>query len=118
MKVLIRSDVFDIANRVKKFDPAYRVVFDVELNRYQIYSIKLHGAIELIGWTPLSYVCTLPYDELDARAIQYLYDTSTDNLEKIIKSIDDANKHIENETTLKIKQQSLEYAENILRQLS
>ena len=118
MKVLIRSDVFNIANRVKKFDPSYRVVFDNVSNKYQIYSVRLQGEIELIGYVPLSYVCTLPYGELDARVIQYLYDTSIDNWENIIKQIDEENMRVETESNLKVKHQSLEDAENILRQLS
>ena len=38
MKILIKSDVFNICNRVKSFDSSYRVVYDLSTNKYQIYS--------------------------------------------------------------------------------
>ena len=118
MKVLIKSDVYNVCNRIKKFDNSYRVVYDNSSRCYQIYSTSLHGHIELIGWTPLTYVCTLPYKELDARAIQYLYDTSVNNLDSIIKLIDEDNRQLEISNQLKIKQHSLQLAEDKLRQLS
>ncbi len=118
MKVLIKSDLYNINNRIKKFDSSYRVVYDNGLRRYQIYSTRLYGNIELIGWTPLTYVCTLPYEDLDARAIQYLYDTSVDNMENILNQIDENNRSVEVCVNQNIKQQSLTLAENKLRQLS
>ncbi|MBQ7880313.1 MAG: hypothetical protein IJ358_00500 [Clostridia bacterium] len=118
MKILIKSDVYNICNRIKKFDVSYRVVYDTATNAYQIYSTNLQGEIELIGWTPLSYVCRLPYNELDIRCIKYLYDTSVDNLEQIIEQIDATNAKIEHENQLKIQQQSSLIAENKLRQLT
>ena len=118
MKVLIKSDLFDINNRIKKFDASYRVVYDNSLGCYQIYSTNLYGHIELVGWTPLSYVCTLPYRELDVRAIQYLYDTSVEKIEDILSMIDQNNKNVEENSNAEIKNQSLTLAENKLRQLS
>ena len=118
MKILIKSDVYNICNRIKKFDVTYRVVYDTVNNTYQIYSTNLQDEIELIGWTPLSYVCTLPYNQLDARCIKYLYDTSVDNLEDIIKQIDDNNARLEHQNQLNIQQQSSLIAENTLRQLT
>lgn len=118
MKILIKNDLYNICNRVKKFDASYRVVYDNVLRSYEIYSTNLNRPIELIGWTPLSYVCTLPYDELDIRTIQYLYDTSIENVEDILNMIDKNNKDIERCANQKIKHQSLTLAENKLRQLS
>ena len=118
MKVLVRSDVFNICERVKKFDSAYRVVYDNIANTYLIYSTNLNGGIELIGWTPLSYVCTLPYDCLDNRTIDYLYSTRVENLEDIIKQIDEDNQKLERDNQLKLKYQSIALAENKLRQLT
>ena len=118
MKVLIKSDVFDICNRIRKFDASYRVVYDNGSGRYQIYSTKLQGSIELVGWTPLSYVCTLPYNQLDVRAVKYLYDTSIENIDNILNLIDENNKKTEDDTNFKIKHQAIEMAENKLRQLS
>ena len=118
MKVLVKSDVFNICGRVKKFDSSYRVVYDNVANAYQIYSTNLNGGIELIGWTPLSYVCTLPYGQLDERTINHLYCTRVENLEDIISQIDADNQKLEHDNQLKLKCQSIKLAENKLRQLT
>ena len=118
MKILITSDIYNICNRVKHFDSSYRVVYDTSLNKYKIYSIKLSGVNEVVGGVKLSYVCTLPYNELDVRTIQYLYYTSIDNIDDIINRIDSDNKKLEHDNELKLKQQSLLKAENKLRELT
>ena len=73
-------------------------------------------SFELIGGLKLSYVCTLPYDQLDARSIKYLYETSVENLEDIIRSIDCANKKIEVDNEVKLKANAYLVAENKLGQ--
>lgn len=118
MKILVKSDTYDICNRIKKFDSSYRLVFDTVANAYEIYSTKLHLDVELIGGVPLSYVLRIPYQELDERIIKYLYDTSTDNIESIIHDIETNNQQIEQENDTKLKYESLMLAENRLRQLT
>lgn len=118
MKILVKNDVYNICNRIKKFDCSYKIVYNNVSNRYEIYSTKLTQAVELISGIPLSYVCTLPYNELDARVIKYLYDTSVENMESIIKKIDNDNQKLEYQNRLKLKEQSLQIAETKLRQLT
>lgn len=118
MKILIRGDVYNICNRIKNFDASYRVVYDTGLNKYKIYSIKLSGVSEIIGGVELSYVCTIPYEELDERTIKYLYNTSIENIDSFIKSLDDENNKLERQNELKLKQQSMQIAETKLRQLT
>ncbi|MBQ7798647.1 MAG: hypothetical protein IJ371_05955 [Clostridia bacterium] len=118
MKVLVKSDVFNICNRIKKFDTSYYIAFNNISNKYEVYSTRLTQSVEVISGVVLSYVCTLPYTELDARTIKYLYDTSIDNLDDIISHIDKSNQELEYKNHLRLKQQSLQIAENKLRQLT
>lgn len=118
MKILVKSDVYNICKRVKKFDCSYRLVYDTMSKKYQIYSTNLGVAVELVGGVPLSYVCQIPYTELDVRVIGYLRSTSVENIESIIKKIDDENQRVERQEESKIIQRSLEIAENKLRQLT
>ena len=118
MKILVKSDVYNINKRIKKFDSSYRLVYNTASKRYEIYSNRLGFAVELVGGVPLSYVCEIPYAELDMRVIQHLYDTSVENIESIIKKIDDENLRLERQSESKVIQQSLEIAENKLRQLT
>ena len=118
MKILVKSDNFDICNRVKKFDCTYRVVYNNNNDKYEIYSTRLGISVEIVSGVPLSYVCTIPYNQLDARTINYLYDTSIDNIESIIDKIEADNNKLEREYQTKLKNQSLLIAENRLRQLT
>ena len=118
MKILVKSDTYNMCNRIKKFDSNYRLVFDTVSQMYEIYSTKLHLDVELIGGVPLSYVLRLPYQQLDERIIKYLYDTSIDNIDGIIKYIEDNNQQIEHEGDSQLKNESLMLAENRLRQLT
>ena len=119
MKILIESDVYNICNRIKKFDLSYRLVFDTTADKYEVYSTKIiNNNWDKINGVLLSYVCGLPYKELDVRTIKYLYDTSVENLENIIKQIDSQNQYLENQSQLNIKNNSLKIVENKLRQLT
>ncbi|MFQ6724494.1 MAG: hypothetical protein ACLRFE_04115 [Clostridia bacterium] len=116
MKILVKSDVFDICNRIKKFDSTYRLIYNTVNNKYEVYSTKLTQSIELVSGLVLSYVCSLPFKELDARVIKYLYDTSIDNIDNILKQIDNQNNELERSAEQELKMQSLQIAENKLRQ--
>ena len=118
MKILVKSDTYNVCNRIKKFDSSYRLVFDTVSNMYEIYSTNLHSVVELISGVPLSYVLKIPYQQLDERTIKCLYETSTNNIERIIKDIESNNQKIERESDVKLKNESLMLAENRLRQLT
>ena len=118
MKILVKSDTYNICNRVKNFDPSYRVVYNTVPNRYEIYSTHLQTDVDVVSGVPLSYVCSIPYDELDNRAIKHLHCTKVENIQDIVDEIDKLNKKVENEYQQKLKEQSLLIAENRLRQLT
>lgn len=118
MKVVLNSDVYNICKRVKKFDSSYYVVYDLKTEKYLIYTDVLVNNFEVIGNRKLSYVCTIPYAQLDIRTIKHLYATQVENLQEIIKQIDEQNLMLEKINHDKIKNQALGVAENKLRQLT
>lgn len=117
MKKLIK-DIYNICNRIKKIDKSYMLAYDFDSKKYMVYSTNINFSFEVIDSLKLSYVCTLPYNELDARSINYLYQTKSQNLETLIKQIDEHNNKVEKENRLKAQAQSIEVAENKLRQLT
>ena len=118
MKILIKNDMYNMCNRIKKFDRNYKIVYDTDLSNYQIYSIAKGSLAECINGVELSYICTIPFAELDIRVIKYLYDTQVDNIENILKRIDEQNCILENENQLKLQHQASRLAEDKLRQLT
>ena len=118
MKMLINKDVYNISSRIQKYDASYRVVYDTDIGKYQVYSTDINNSFEVISSIKLSYVLTLPYSQLDVRAIQYLYYTEGKNIQQIINEIDANNKAIENEQNTQSINNALQLAESQLRKLT
>ena len=118
MKILVKSDVYNICNRIKNFDKSYCIVYDTSNCKYEVYSTDVRQEVEIVSGIPLSYVCLVPYNQLDERVINYLYETCIENIEDIITQIDKHNQSLEADNNKKLKEQSLLIAENKLRQLT
>ena len=82
MNYIVSHDVYNIANRIKCIDRDYFVVFNTIKRKYEI-----HNSAQLSS----SYCLTLPYDCLDARALDYVYMTMVGNIEELIEKIDREN---------------------------
>ena len=83
MKIKLTHDVYEIAKRIKNLDRGYFIVYDTELNKFEV-----HNSLQL-GST---YCLTLPYSEIDARALDYVAKTSCTNIERILEEIETENK--------------------------
>lgn len=118
MKILIKSDVYNISKRIKYFDKNYRIFYDADIGKYQIYSSECNNGFQLINKQKFCYICTLPNNELDARALDYLFATRVENMQEIIDNIEKTNIALEKENNTKIKNQALSVAEQKMRQLA
>lgn len=79
----LKSDLYNISKRIKKIDKGYYVVFNTVTKKFEI-----HNSLQL-GST---YCLTLPYAELDERALKYVHKTKSENIEKILEQIEKDNK--------------------------
>jgi hypothetical protein len=86
MLIKIENDLFDIAARLREIDSGYFVLFDTGKKVYQI-----HNAAQANG----TYCLTLPYDSLDARAVEYVKSTRRQFAAEIFKRIESHNKKLE-----------------------
>lgn len=118
MKKLIKRDVYNICNRIKQVDKSYMLAYDFKTNKYNVYSKNIISNFEIIDNVKLSYVCVLPYNCLDERSILHLYSIKSQNIEALIKQIDNHNEMMEKENRMKLKTNSIEVAENTLRRLT
>ncbi len=87
MNIKIQNDVYNIANRIKEIDRNYFIVYNTSKRNFEIHSLSQIGN---------SYCLTLPYKELDARALQHVQTTKTKNIDKILNQIEAENKLKEN----------------------
>ena len=82
MKIKILNDVYNIAKRIKDIDRDYYVVYDTSKNKFEIHNLGQRGS---------SYCLTLPYDELDERALKCVLKTQSVNVEEILNEIENDN---------------------------
>lgn len=101
--VLIESDVFNISQRIKEIDEGYFIVFNPTNQRYELHHSEQADS---------SYCSTLPYEELDGRAIERTREMSAARARIILAEMKahneklehDNNKKIENEVAWKAKE--------------
>ena len=85
----IKSDVFDIAKRIKSIDKNYFVVLNKTKNRFEVHYKRNKNTYEL----------TIPYKTLDARAVEFVRKTAVQNKEKIFEEIEKSNEKLERQNT-------------------
>ncbi len=90
MKIKINNDLFDIASRIKEIDPRYEIFFETEAQKFTVWA---NGKRQL----------TLPFENLDERAILYTRKTRVENVEEIIREIDSYNEKHENERVERVR---------------
>ncbi|NLL56366.1 MAG: hypothetical protein GX242_04030 [Clostridiales bacterium] len=81
MLIKITNDLYDIAFRIKEIDDRYQIFYDTDKCKYKLYLNS-------------SYQLTFPYDNLDARSLDYAYETRMEHIEKILEKIDKHNERI------------------------
>ena len=86
--VFIESDNLFICQRLQQIDPSYRVVFNLKKRKYEVHSVEQFGG---------SYCFTLPFENLDERAVDFALKTRRENSDKIIAEIDKYNEKLYNQ---------------------
>ena len=82
----IKNDLYDIAARLTEIDFRYRVFYNNAKGRYEVHR-------QIYGRTEFAFV--VPYDTLDARAVEYALITKAENIDKLAKQIDAHNEKTE-----------------------
>lgn len=77
----IKNDLFDVSERLKSVDETYRLFFNVDTQRYEVYENN-HG---------FTRAFVVPYDELDARTISYARFTRVENSKALFEEIEKNN---------------------------
>lgn len=101
--MLIINDALDIASRIKEIDDTYIIRYDKTKQKFKVLRRVYEKEY---------FQCYLPFNRLDARAVQHLYLTRRENLTKLIQEIDSNNLKIEAQEKYKAKQKIEESLEN------
>ena len=87
MNVIINSDVYNIAKRIKDIDRDYFIVYNTSKNVYEVHNSSQIGS---------TYCVCIPYNTLDVRTLEFVYMTQSKFISDIIAKIDSENKLKEN----------------------
>lgn len=102
MKIRIRNDLYDVADRIKVICPDYEIFYDTTLKRYEVFA---KGRLQV--------VC--PFEKLDCRLVEYLNKTRIERLNEIMKEIDEENLKIEAAKAAKLNDEVEYKSKNIFR---
>ncbi|MBQ9716071.1 MAG: hypothetical protein IJV77_06660 [Clostridia bacterium] len=108
-KIVIKNDVFDIAQRIKEIDNDYFVVYDKKLCRFEVHNKRQK---------PDTLCLVLPYDTLDCRAIEKVLSTRVQYIANKLDEIDKHNEKLQKDSQRQMVQQRLEECHEILRRPS
>ena len=82
---VIKSDLFDISKRIHSIDPKYFVVYNRKRKKFEVHYTRAKNTYEL----------TIPFDTLDARAVDFVLKTRIQNQQKILDEIEKNNQELE-----------------------
>lgn len=108
-KVKITHDVFDIADRIKEISPDYFVMYDKALNRFEIHNARQ---------SPDTLSLVLPYDTLDCRAVELVLKTRVQNIENMLREMEQHNAALDREASRRAAEEYLTKGEELFRRLS
>ena len=83
--VPVTSHVMDIPVRLKEVNRDFFCMFNVRTQKYEIHCKSQPGT---------TLACVLPFDELDARTIEYVRQYSQTRVEEVAREIEDYNERL------------------------
>ncbi len=84
--IKIKNDAFNIAERIKKLNPYYFVVYNTKNDKFEVHNSKQTNTF-----------CITCENGLNYSVIQKLRKTNIENIEKILREIESNNEKLEQE---------------------
>lgn len=88
MLINIKNDLYDISSRIKEIEENYSIKYDTEKEKYLLFR---NGKYQL----------AFPFKHLDARALDYAWETRLENLDYMLKKVDRHNAELQRKEILK-----------------
>lgn len=82
MQINVETDVFFITQRIKEIDENYFIKYNTKTKKFEI-----HHKAQMSN----SFCLSIPYDTLDERTLEYVRKTRIENIEDLIRKIDEEN---------------------------
>ncbi len=104
----LTTNVYFIPERLKEIDSGYFVVRNHEKKTFEIHHRDQPHT---------TYCLTVPYEELDCRALELVRKTSVSNLDRLLSEMDSHNQQLEQEAT-KVSEESTQKTKEVLSYLN
>lgn len=85
-RIPVLSNVYRIPERLKEINPNFFVMFNSATQKFEV-----HDAAQTMN----TFACQLPFDELDARALEYVQKYSFVNLDKLAREVEEHNDRLD-----------------------
>lgn len=102
-RIPVMTNVYFIPERLKQIDESYFVM--LHLGRYEIHSSRQ---------TDDTLCCVLPFDELDARALLYVWEHHISRLEALVRETEAYNEKLDGERMKRFLEQAGEKMKEVL----
>ncbi len=102
--VLITDDLFDVASRLKSVNCNYKLYFNKKTQKYEVRETK--GLNETLAFV-------VPYDELDARTVEYARFTAIQNAKALFAEIERHNAALDRENERRLSEKISKKAEEL-----
>lgn len=99
MLIHITDDLYDIAARLRSIDEGYELYYDPARARYEVHG---RGALQFV----------VPFDELDARTVEYAMQTRIARAEQLFEEVERNNAERDREQLRLAAQRAQLYALN------
>lgn len=85
----VTNDLFDVSSRLKSVNPNYRVYHNPQTDKFEVHDVSkpLDSTLAFV----------VPYNELDARTIDFALFTRVENAQKVFREVDDHNRKLQRE---------------------
>ena len=83
---VITNDLYDIASRLRAVNEDYALYYNTDKSRYEVHDERRGG---------LAFV--VPFEELDARTVDYALYTRVENSKRIFDEVEHNNRRLEKE---------------------
>ena len=102
---LITDDLFDVATRLRSVKDSYVLYYNTEKQRYEVRDSARGNSLEFV----------VPYDELDARTVEYARYSRVENAKRIFAEMEEHNKRLDKEQAKRSIERAAEAFEDARR---
>ena len=103
--VVIKNDLFNIANRLKKIDKNYLLVRNVIKNRFELWYNSCLPKLELVFKTKT----------IDKRMLDFVNETKVQHVEKLIKEMDCMNEKLKEKEIKRVKEDGIDKIKEVIK---